>query len=135
MEPWKLSTKQQTILKNLFPVNISWPIAFQFINNGFCSYHDIDNARNICNDERVEVLKKAKTLYETDSNFTPNPDLMFKVTKDTLTNLFQDNVPVLELSTNAENIWDKVVKSSGSGAPYFCKKAELKDVSDSVVSD
>lgn len=131
--PW---TPERTIRKrlmNIYPVQICWPIAFQFINNNLCSYQFINQARNECNDNKHDVIFKAKSIYETKSSFSFNPHKLFSCVSDTLNCMFHSSLPIFGPTLLFDDVWSNIVKSSGSGAPFYTKKGNLKEEARKIV--
>lgn len=93
-KPWSVPVYYQTVLKNLYPVHISWPIAFTFINSGLATYETFNKPRNECNDERLVLFQKAKEQFESESGFNPDPSKLFICIRQTLNCMFQTTEPL-----------------------------------------
>jgi hypothetical protein len=59
------------------------------------TYEFFDNARNNCNDEKVEVITKAKELYELSTGFNPDPNKFFRTIRSTLNCMFPISLPYI----------------------------------------
>jgi hypothetical protein len=57
------------------------------------TYEFFDNARNKCNEDRIEVITKAKSLYETQTGFNPDPNKFFRTIRSTLNSMFPTSLP------------------------------------------
>jgi len=94
----------QTTLKNLYPVDICWPIAFTFIKSNMISYHEIKEAQNKINNEKEEGFHKAKLLLETDSKFSPNPSYLFQSIRKTLDCMFHSSLPLFGTTLQFDDV-------------------------------
>jgi len=92
------------------------------------------------------LRKRSKEMFsklsENLSKFVPLrfcPDKWFKMLNGFIYSLLQDSTGTkVNLGTDREILWSKIVKTSASGAPYYCKKGDLRkefdDIFDSILN-